>query len=146
MISYDHLKNDCMVFHNIMRSFCPLLCWFVTYQFYVEFSLPKSQRNHKFWSSCGSRGHSSGSSCNTRKNSLFVHIGPSTPLCSAPLTDTCDSFRLSPSETRGATLCETTEGVRMGLCGWNFVRSGLPLSPVTPHSTLIKCYGTFPCC
>ena len=140
-------------------SFCPLLCWFVTYQFYVEFSLPKSQRNCKFWSSCGSHGHSSGSSCNTRKNPLFVHVGPSIPLCSGPLTDTCDSFRLSPSETRGVTLCGTTEGVRIGLCGWNFVcappclapllhptvhlSSAMVYSPVVHHSALIKCYGIF---
>ena len=62
------------------------------------------------------------------------------------MTDTCDNFRPSPSETRGVNLCGTTEGVRMGLCGWNFVRSALPRSPVIPHSVLINCYGIFPCC
>ena len=131
---------------RLVYAFCPLLCWFVTYQFYVEFSIPKSQRNRKFWSSCGSRAHSLGSSSDPRKNLIFLHIEPSTSLCSGPLTDTCGSFRPSPSETRGVNLCGTTEGVRMGLCRWNFVHSALPRSPVIPHSVLIKCYGIFPCC
>ena len=86
-----------------------------------------------------------------------THWTLSTSLCSGPLTDTCDSFRLSHSETRGVNLCGTTEGVRMGLGGWNFsyvppclapllyptvyLSSDMVYFPVVHHSALIMCYG-----